>query len=72
MATESQTPCLKSNWVSDDARLVNRASELTEQYLSGYSRKPNKDFHQAFVVVLTSLQVLTGFKPNAEIMICPN
>ena len=69
MATESRVPYIKYNWVSDDARLLNRASELTVQYLSGYSRKPNKDFHQAFVVVLTSLQVLTGFKPNAEIMI---
>lgn len=69
MATESRSPYIKYNWVSDDSRLLNRATELTSQLLSGYTRRPDKDFHQAFVVILTSLQVLTGFKPNAEILI---
>jgi len=69
MPAHSAFPYIKYNWVSDDPRLLKRAEELKDEYLSQYTRKPDKDFIQAFVVILTSLQILTRFKPNAAVLI---
>ena len=44
MATESQTPCLKSNWVSDDARLVKLAME------SAYADVVKNRFNEAMTM----------------------
>lgn len=69
MPAKSKYPYIKFNWVSDDPRLSDRADELTAEYLGQYQRKPKKDFQQAFVVILTSLQVLTRFQPEAGVLI---
>ena len=72
MSSDFRARYIKYNWVSDDERLIKRASELTEQLLTRYQRKPSKDFPTAFNVILTSIQVLHGYTSDYDLLIPTN
>ena len=72
MANDYRARYIKFNWVSDDPRLLKRASELTQKLLAKYKRKPKNDFHQAFNVILSSIQVLHGYTSDYDLLIPTN
>jgi hypothetical protein len=72
MASDFRARYIKYNWVSHDPRIIKRASELAEEFLATYVRKPKKDFVQTFVVILTSIQVLHGYTSDYDLLIPTN
>lgn len=72
MATEFRARYIKYNWMSDDERLIGKASELAEQLLATYQRKPTKDYLTAFNVILSSIQVLHGYASDCDLLIPTN
>jgi hypothetical protein len=72
MAFDFRARYIKFNWISDDPRLLKRASELSHELLATYRRKPKNDFYQAFNVILTSIQVLHGFTSDYDLLIPTN
>ena len=51
----------KPTWDSSDSTVDARAAELEELLRAKFIRLPNKDFKQAFTVILTTIHVLGGF-----------
>jgi len=72
MAADFRARYIKYNWASNDERLLERASELTEQLLATYQRRPSKEYLTAFNVILTSIQVLHGYTSDYDLLIPTN
>jgi hypothetical protein len=72
MSSDFRAKYIKYNWISDDKRLLEKASKLTEQLLATYQRKPSTDFLTAFSVILSSIQVLHGYTSDYDLLIPTN